>query len=244
MVWLRAGGGVGNTGAVGDMNWSGLMILTGIVMGTWAAGRVARKKDVWGALPWVVIPGVIGARLYHVIDWWWYYGDHLALAPAVWTGGLGIFGGIGGGIVGLWLFCRKNKQDFLGWLDVVAVGLPLGQAIGRWGNWFNQELYGKQTNLPWGVYIEKEAGYFHPLFLYESIWNLLVFGIVWRFASWRKWAKGDLFAIYLSLYGLGRFGLEWLRLESWPVNKIVSLSLVVLSWVYIWTRHRRNLSFS
>ena len=239
MVWLRAGGDVGDTDAVDDMNWYGLMITAGLGVGTWVAGRVARKKDVWGALPWVVIPGVIGARLYHVIDWWWYYGDHLALAPAVWTGGLGIFGGIGGGIVGLWLFCRKNKQDFLGWLDVVAVGLPLGQAIGRWGNWFNQELYGKQTNLPWGVYIEKEAGYFHPLFLYESIWNLLVFGIVWRLRR-----RKNLFVIYLGLYGLGRFGLEWLRLESWPVNKIISLSLVVLSWIWLWTRNRRNLSFS
>ena len=179
-----------------------------------------------------------------MIAWWWYYGDPVSLIPAVWTGGLGIFGGILGGVTGLWLFCKRNKQNLRDWLDVVAVGLPLGQALGRWGNYFNQELYGRQTNLPWAIYIQAEGNYFHPLFAYEALWNLLVFGVVWWVSGRKRWVRGSVFALYLGLYGLGRFGLEWLRLQSWPVNKIISLSLVVLSWVYIWTRHRRNLSFS
>lgn len=225
---------------MGDViNGYGLMVTAGIVMGTWVAGRVARKQEVWDVLPWVVIPAVIGARLYHVVDLWWYYRENLSLIPAVWTGGLGIFGGIAGGIVGLWWWCWRQRQQLTEWLDVVAVGLPLGQAIGRWGNYFNQELYGRQTNLPWAIYIKAEDNYFHPLFAYEAIWNLLVFVIVWRM----RWKPG-VFALYLGLYGLGRFGLEWLRMESWPVNKIISLSLVVLSWIFIWGRNRRNLSFS
>ena len=222
-------------------------------MGTWVAGRVAHKKDAWDVLPWVVIPGVIGARLYHVIDWWWYYRDHLSLIPAVWTGGLGIFGGIFGGILGLWLWCRRHQQKLVEWLDFVAVGLPLGQAIGRWGNYFNQELYGLKTDLPWGIYIQAAGARFHPLFAYESLWDLVVFAVVSlrlpRFHSGQVRSgpagrSGDVFALYLGLYSLGRFGLEWLRLESWPVNKIISLGLVVLSWIWLWTRNKRNLSFS
>lgn len=224
---------------MGDINGYGLAVTLGILVGTWISGLAARKKNIWDVLPWVVIPGIMGARLYHVIDWWWYYRDHLSLVVAVWTGGLGIYGGIGGGILGLWWWCRRQRQKLTDWLDVAAVGLPLGQAIGRWGNYFNQELYGLKTDLPWGIYIEAAGARFHPLFAYESLWNLLVFSIIWR-----QRHQPGVFALYLGLYSLGRFGLEWLRLESWPVNKIVSLSLVVLSWIWLWTRNRRNLSFS
>ena len=252
-VWIYPDTGMGNIGYMGSVNWYGLMVTAGILMGTAVADKLRRKQGLnqssWEVLPWIIIPGVIGARLYHVVDLWWYYQDNLRLIPAVWTGGLGIFGGIGGGIVGLWWWIHKTYKSnktyiFLKWLDVVAVGAPLGQTIGRWGNYFNQELYGKATSLPWGIYIKAEDNYFHPLFAYESLWNLLVFGVLWWVSGRKRWVGGSVFALYLGLYGLGRFGLEWLRIESWPVNKIVSLSLVVLSWVYIWTRHRRNLSFS
>ena len=238
---------------IGDMgigvNGYGLVVTAGIAVGTFIAGRVAKKKNIWDVLAWVVISGVIGARAYHVIDWWWYYRDNLGLIPAVWTGGLGIFGGIAGGVMGLWLWCKKNKQSWLKWLDVIAVGAPLGQAIGRWGNFFNQELYGKpfdytQGKPPfWAIYIKAEGGYFHPLFAYESMWNLVIFAIVWRLAQ-KRVEPGTIFAVYLGGYSLGRFGLEWLRIDSWVANKIISLFLVVISWMWVWIRNKKSLSFS
>ncbi|MBI4035211.1 MAG: prolipoprotein diacylglyceryl transferase [Candidatus Chisholmbacteria bacterium] len=235
------------------MQFYGLMVTAGIVMGGIWAEKIRKRQNlkisVWDALVWVVIPGVIGARLYHVIDWWEYYRQNSLLIPAVWTGGLGIFGAIGGGVGGLWWFTKRYKQDFLSWLDLVGVGAPLGQAIGRWGNFFNQELYGRQTNLPWGIYIERENGYFHPLFLYESVWNLVVFGVVWwllRF--WGKLKTGSFFAIYLLGYSAGRLILESLRVGNWQVGGVavaqaVSLILVVLSWIWLWKSNKWRLNF-
>ena len=237
----------------------GILVTSGILAGAWVASKMARKfkiegDRVWDGLVWIVVGGIVGARLYHVIDLWEYYRQNLTLIPQVWTGGLGIFGGIAGGVVGLWLFCQKNNQDFLKWLDLIGVGAPLGQAIGRWGNYFNQELYGLKTDLLWGIYIKAEGDYFHPLFGYESLWNLAVFGVMWkltrRFSG--KWARGTGFMIYLGLYSWGRFWLEFLRLESWSVSSRmgeirvaqgVSLTLMVISLVLIWTRNKSKLNF-
>jgi len=224
----------------------GLMIGLGVLAGTWAASlaesRRAAKKDklVWDSLPWVIGGGIIGARLYHVIDLWSYYSQHLAQIPAVWHGGMGIYGGILGGVVGLWLYVRKRKGRILPLLDAGAVGLPLGQAIGRWGNYFNQELYGKSTDLPWGIYIKPENRLiqvmnfdkFHPLFLYESLWCLLIFIIIIKIIKVIPIGKGKIFAVYLGLYGLGRFFLEFLRIEPWTINgvnvaQIISLGLIL-----------------
>ena len=221
------------------VNAYGAIVSLGIGVGAWIAGRASKRKEIWDVLPWIVIPGVIGARAYHVIDWWEYYRQHLWLVPVVWTGGLGIYGGVAGGVVGLWLWCKKNGQKLGEWLDIAAVGLPLGQAIGRGGNYFNQELYGKATSLPWAIYIKAEDGYFHPLFLYESLWNLFVFGVMWRLRRMR-----GVFIVYLGLYGLGRFGLEGLRMENWWVNKIISLGLVMVSLGWLWKRNGKGLRFS
>ncbi|OIP03723.1 hypothetical protein AUK18_01345 [Candidatus Beckwithbacteria bacterium CG2_30_44_31] len=113
-------------------------------------------------------------------------------------------------------------------LDAGALGLPLGQAIARWGNYFNQELYGLPTNLPWGIYIRPENRllevmdfkYFHPLFLYESLWCLIIFIIIINIIKVIPMGKGKIFAVYLGLYGLGRFFLEFLRLEAWTINGV------------------------
>jgi len=212
------------------------------------AGSVKLKaEDIWDGLLWMVGGGVIGARFYHVVDYWQYYMANPGEILAIWQGGLGIFGGILGGVIGLWLYTR-SKSRFLKLLDLASLGLPIGQAIGRWGNFINQELYGKPTSLPWGIYIKPEKRLlevltyekFHPLWLYESLWSLGVFGVLyWLVKKGKiKLGKGRLFVTYLGLYGLGRFWLEWLRIEFWEiygvnVAQIISVGLVgwaVWSW--------------
>lgn len=231
----------------------GFLVGAGILAGFWVACRMADKfeiqnpklkvssSDIWDSFWWVIVPGIVGARLYHVIDLWGYYQQNLLLIPAMWTGGMGIFGAIVAGLAGLFVFVRKRGVSFLAMADLVSFGIPLGQAIGRWGNYFNQELYGWPTDMPWGIYIDPEkrmAGMesftrFHPLFLYESVYSLLVFGFLILMGK-RK--GGDLpagmyFSWYLILYGLGRYFLESLRIEPWSlfginVAQIVSLGML------------------
>jgi phosphatidylglycerol:prolipoprotein diacylglycerol transferase len=233
----------------------GFLIGLGVLVGAGVSARMARlvelkTDEIWNGLLWVVGGGMIGARLYHVVDYWGYYSRNLVEIVAVWQGGLGIFGGILGGMLGLWVYTRK-KEIFLKMLDLVAFGLPVGQAIGRWGNFFNQELYGKPTSLPWGIYIRPENRLlsvieyerFQPLFLYESLWCLGVFGVLHWLVKDKvvKLGKGRLFIFYLGFYGLGRFFLEFLRIESWKiygVNVAQAISLGLVGWVTYWWRRR------
>jgi len=224
----------------------GLMIGLGVLVGAWVASK--KDKKIWDCLVWVIGGGIIGARLYHVVDWWSYYSEHLSQIPAVWQGGMGIYGGILGGILGLWIYTRRREEPnlrLLKLLDAGALGLPLGQAIARWGNYFNQELYGLPTNLPWGIYIRPENRllevmdfkYFHPLFLYESIYCLIIFIIIIKIIKVIPIGRGKIFAAYLGLYGFGRFWLEFLRIESWTIQGInvaqvisAGLMITVLIW--------------
>ncbi|MFH0942971.1 MAG: prolipoprotein diacylglyceryl transferase [Candidatus Beckwithbacteria bacterium] len=224
----------------------GLMIGLGVLVGSWAASK--KYREVWDGLLWAVGGGIIGARLYHVIDYWSYYSQNLTKIIAVWQGGMGIFGGILGGALGLLIF-SQSKKKWLKLLDAGALGLPLGQAIGRWGNFFNQELYGYPSTLPWAIYIKPENRlvqfmdykYFQPLFLYESLWCLSVFIILWRLS--RRWplGQGKWLAAYLFLYGLGRFFLEFLRLNPWQIGGInvgqaISLGLMAGAGWYLWKK--------
>jgi phosphatidylglycerol:prolipoprotein diacylglycerol transferase len=146
------------------------------------------------------------------------------------SGGLGIPGAVIGGAIALWIYCRKKKISFLTWADIIAPGVALAQAIGRWGNYFNQEVYGLPTNLPWKIKIDalhRVAGYesfeyYHPLFLYESLWNLLNMTILLvigrRYKEWLK--PGDIFYFYVISYAIGRFVLEFLRLDSSQIGGI------------------------
>lgn len=233
----------------------GLLIGLGILIGASVSAIMAKKvklkaDDVWDALLWVGGGGVIGARLYHVLDLWEYYWLNPTKILAVWNGGLGIFGGILGGMVGLW-FYTKNRQKFIKILDLAAFGLPVGQAIGRWGNYFNQELYGLPTKLFWGIYIRPENRLlevfeyerFHPLFLYESLWSLFIFGmLIWLVNKKKvKLGEGKLFIYYLGLYGFGRFWLEWLRIESWKVyglNVAQVISIGLVGMAVFWFKKR------
>ena len=199
----------------------------------------------------IVIPlGVIGARLYHVIDQWSYYSQHPS--EIIGAAGLGIYGAVIGGVIGVIIYTKWRKISTLRWMDIIAPGLILAQAIGRWGNFFNQELYGYPTNLPWAIYIDpahRLPGYetysnFQPLFFYEFIWDLT--GFVLLMIIGRKLKNrlfdGDIFLAYLIYYGIGRFILEGLKIDVWtiaglPTARWISGIAVVGSLAVILFRH-------
>ena len=211
------------------LRYYGLCIALGIIVATWLTGRELERKGFDGTLAldslfFIVLPGFVGARLYHVItDYDLYADDPFPGVFAVWNGGLGIYGAVVGGFLGLLVFARLRGIGPLAFADAAVPGVVLAQAIGRWGNYFNQELFGRPSDLPWAIRISPEnrpAGFadaetFHPTFLYESIWNVLVcLVLLWvarRFAGRLK--DGDLLLLYVSLYSVGRFFVETLRVD-------------------------------
>ncbi len=225
-----------------------ICILVGIFVAIWVADRrwVARGGRAglaYDVAMWAVPFGIIGGRLYHVLtDWPTYFGDGgsgLAGAVAIWKGGLGIWGAIALGAVGAWIGCRRAGVPLPPFADALAVGLPLGQAIGRFGNWFNQELFGRPTDLPWGLQIDPENrpdGYgqyetFHPTFLYEALWLVIVAGVVaWADRRWRM-GHGRAFALYVALYTVGRLGVELLRID--PVTQVGGIRLNVFTAIVV-----------
>lgn len=225
----------------------GLMIALGVVAAVWLAQRrwAARggdPDDIVTIAMWAVPAGLVGARLYHVItDWQRFRGEWLD-ALKIWEGGLGIPGGIAlGTAVGL-IVARRLGIRLPVILDAAVPALPLAQAIGRWGNWWNQELFGRPTDLPWGLEIDPanrppehaDAATFHPTFLYESLWNLALVGLLVWVDRRGLLARGYLFALYAAGYGVGRLVMEWLRVDEASlvagvrVNVWVSLALVVV----------------
>jgi phosphatidylglycerol:prolipoprotein diacylglycerol transferase len=209
----------------------GFLIGLGILASAWASARLARRRGlspdlIWNGLWWVMVPALIGARLYHVADRWpdIYQFDPISVFY-IWNGGLGIFGGLLGGLLGFFIYYRLHLRLtvhdslFTDFLDLAFFGLPLGQAVGRLGNWVNQEVYGLPTNLPWGIYIRPEnrlpefANFsrFHPLFAYEAVWNLLGFTIMFLSEKKNLMIRRSYAGFYLIWYGLARFGLEFLR---------------------------------
>lgn len=248
----------------------GIILMLGALAAAFLAEHEAKRKGlksefVWDALIWVLIAGIIGARLWHVFTpppsmvamgyTTQYYLTHPLALINTRAGGLGIPGAVIGGGLGLYFYSRRRKQSFMVWADIAVPGVALAQAIGRWGNFFNQELYGKPSTLPWAIYIDpgnRVPGYeqfstFQPLFLYESLWNLvnMVFLLFMsrRFASWLK--DGDLLLMYLVGYPVGRFFLEFLRLDS-PrfgtinVNQMVMLVVALASGFLLFWRHRHQ----
>jgi len=221
------------------LRYYGLFIVLGITLGTLLAARELRRRGyeatlALDALFFVVPLGFIGARLYHVVtDYELYANDPFPGVFEVWNGGLGIYGAVIGGFLGGLIFAHIRHINPLVLADACAPGLILAQAIGRWGNYFNQELFGRPSELPWAIQIApenrpvgfKEAVSFHPTFFYEFVWNLLVCLILlWvarRFAS--KLKNGDIFLLYVSLYSLGRFFVEALRID--PAFQILGPSI-------------------
>jgi phosphatidylglycerol:prolipoprotein diacylglycerol transferase len=245
------------------LRYYGLCIALGIAVGTWLTGRELARKGYDGTLAldslFFVIPlGFVGARVYHVLtDYHLYADDPFPGVLEVWNGGLGIYGAVAGGFLGVLLFSWYRGLSALDFADAVAPGLVLAQAIGRWGNYFNQELFGRPSDLPWAIRIDPEnrpvqfadVSSFHPTFLYEALWDVLVcLALLWiarRFSERLK--AGDLFLIYVSLYSVGRFLVETLRVDpafliggSTRGNLFVSSVLALGFALILFLRHSRT----
>jgi phosphatidylglycerol:prolipoprotein diacylglycerol transferase len=240
------------------IRWYGILMATSIVVGLIIGHRQARREglpadDFISVGQWAILAGLLGARLYEVVFNWDYYGQYPRKILAVWEGGLAIHGGlIVGPLVGIWL-ARRWKVPILAGLDVTAPSFAIGQAIGRWGNFFNEEAFGRPTDLPWKLYISPshrplgyaQFDYFHPAFLYESLWDLAVFVVLigWLRPRLRE-QPGALFFAYIGLYSIGRFLIEGLRLDSFwlgpfRVAQLASLLGVVVAIIgLMWTRRR------
>jgi prolipoprotein diacylglyceryl transferase len=226
------------------LRWYGLLIAIGIALALWIARREFRRRGwdpehVYAIALWTVPAGIIGARLYHVITTWSRFADDPGAIIRINEGGLGMPGVIVGGAIGAAIGARRAGLPVLGVFDAVAPGLILAQAIGRWGNWFNQELFGGPSDLPWAVEIAprfRPAEYadiatFQPTFLYESLWNLGVFAVLMAVIIPRLWNRarpGTIFAFYLLLYGVGRIWVEALRID--PTHVILGVRLN--DWVF------------
>lgn len=216
-----------------------LAIILGILVAIWIGerrwvARGGRSGDVSDLAVWAVPFGLVGGRLYHVAtDHARYFGagQHPVEALYVWRGGLGIWGAIAMGALGVFIGARRKGIKMPPVLDAMAPGVLVAQAIGRWGNWFNQELFGKPTDLPWGLKIDPEhrpPGYFqystfHPTFLYEFIWDLGAFGfVIWADRKFRL-GHGRVMALYVMAYTLGRGWIEMLRIDDVELKNVGGL---------------------
>ncbi len=204
----------------------GIMIALGVVVAVWWSQRrwVARggtAEQVSTISLWAVPAGLVGARLYHVATDWRRFQGRWEDVPAVWQGGLGIPGGLAAGVVVGVLVARRQGISMGGVLDAMIPTLPVAQAIGRWGNWFNQELFGRPTDLPWGLRIDAghrpashpAAETFHPTFLYEGLWNLALAWVLVRVDRRGVLRPGYLVGLWVCGYGLGRLWVESLRID-------------------------------
>ncbi|MFN9631009.1 MAG: prolipoprotein diacylglyceryl transferase [Cyanobacteriota bacterium] len=253
------------------LRWYGLLIAFAVVVGLNLARRLARQRGIDPALvsdllPFLVVGAILGARVYYVLLEWRQYRGQWGEMVAIWHGGIAIHGALIGGSLATILFCRWRRQAFWPLLDVLLPAVALGQAIGRWGNFFNSEAFGLPTTLPWKLTIPPanrpaefmDQATFHPTFLYESLWNLWVCAlllILFRQASRGRLdlRPGSLSCVYLIAYSCGRFWIEGLRLDplclfSQPpfcagglrMAQLVSLVLIAVGVVGLWWLHGRR----
>lgn len=247
------------------LRWYGVLIASAVLIGVTLSSYLAKRRhlnsEIIGDLAiWLVFAAIPSARLYYVLFEWEQYSQNPADIFAIWKGGIAIHGAILGGLIAALIFARVRQVPFWQLADVVAPSLILGQAIGRWGNFFNSEAFGAPTDLPWKLYIpvaQRPLGYasfeyFHPTFLYESVWNLMVFGIL-IFLFFRdlqgnpRLKVGTLFLTYLIFYSMGRFWIEGLRTDSLMLGplriaQVVSLVGIILgsaglAWLYLFKRN-------
>lgn len=250
--------------------WYGFFISIGILAGLFIASKFAEKykisrDKIFNLGVYLIIFGLLGARVYSIILDFHYYFEYPIDVFKIWQGGLAIHGVIIGGIIAGYFYAKKQKLNFRLTADIIAVATALGQAIGRWGNYFNQELFGKPTNLQWGIPIDKinrpdiyqSAQYFHPAFLYESILNLINFLILFflhkRRLSQNKpskfFAHGNIFLIYLMNYSLIRFAMEFIRVDetlmiaNFRLPQLLSALLFVLSLILLFINSKRNVKY-
>lgn len=234
-----------------ELRWYGLMYALAFIICYLVATKIAKnifsEDDISNTLFTALFSGIIGARIWYVILSWDYYSANLSEILQIWRGGQSIQGGILGAILGIYFFQRKNFLNRLGLLAVLA---PLGQAIGRWGNFFNEEAFGEVTKLPWKIYISHTGDFHHPTFLYESLWNLLCFFVLLNLYKNCQRAQ-VLIGSYLCLYSAGRLIIEPIRTDSlilfgFPAASLIGiLGLVIGSLVIILSKdddnkHRKN----
>ncbi len=252
------------------IHWYGIAYAVGLAAAYLVISREARWRgldanELANGMIVVAVAALIGGRLYHVIDQWQLYKDDLTRIVLPPYSGLGVYGGIIAGTIAAYLYVRWKRQSFLSWADAVAPGLFAMQAIARWGNFFNQELYGSPTNLPWGIAIQcqyRTQGYpcppgsdptatlgqhFQPMFLYESISGLIgMLALIWlarRFAA--RLRPGDLLLVFFIWYGTVRFGVESLKADNWtffgvPMAQIIAAITVLGAVVILIARHARR----
>src|SRR5262245_9268600 len=259
-----------------QVRWYGVLIIGGAMLAAWLAARRAERRgydpeDVWNLLLLGLVLGIVGARAYYVaFEWERYAGRPLLDIVNPQGGGLAIHGAIIGAVLAALIYTRWKKLPFVEWLDICLPTMLLAQAVGRWGNFFNQEAYGRPTTLPFGVTIDEShrldpyrdmqqyppTTLFHATFLYESIWNISGLGlIIWLERRLQGWLRtGDSALMYLIVYGVGRFWIEGLRTDSLCTNgvggdcsgalrtaQVVSLLLVAGGLILMYINHRRTL---
>jgi phosphatidylglycerol---prolipoprotein diacylglyceryl transferase len=238
-----------------------LVIISGALLGSWLASKEAKRRGydpemIWDVLPWLLIAGIVGARIWHVltpsasilVNGVNPYFIHPLEMFNIRQGGLGIPGGVIAGVLALFIYARKKRINFASWTDVIAPGLALAQGIGRWGNFFNHELYGLKTNItffPYAVKINNE--FYLATFFYEFVWNLLnMCLLLWlprKFGD--KMKPGDNFLVYMIFYGVGRFLLEFIRLDYSPIagvniNQTVMAVMIIASSLVLVLRHLKK----
>jgi phosphatidylglycerol---prolipoprotein diacylglyceryl transferase len=243
------------------IRWYGLLIASAVLIGVSLSQYLAKRRHVNPDLLsdlsiWLVIGAIPAARLYYVLFQWSEYAQYPERIIAIWQGGIAIHGAILGGTLAALIFAKLKQVPFWQLADLVAPSLILGQAIGRWGNFFNSEAFGSPTNLPWKLYIPPERRplelanfeYFHPTFLYESLWDLMVFALLitlfFRSLSGKPRLKtGTLFLVYMAAYSLGRVWVEGFRTDSLMLGPLrmaqvvssigIILGLAGLAWLYL-----------
>ncbi|MEB3247349.1 MAG: prolipoprotein diacylglyceryl transferase [Synechococcus sp.] len=255
------------------LRWYGLLIAAAVLIGLNLSSRLGQSRKLENGLisdllPLLVMFSVAGARLYYVAFEWHNYADQPIKALAIWEGGIAIHGALIAGTLTLILFCRWRRQPFFDVLDVLVPSVALGQAIGRWGNFFNSEAFGVPTDLPWKLFIPyanrpaiyADAETFHPTFLYESLWNLALFVlliVLFRLAATNRLAlpPGALSCVYLIGYSLGRIWIEGLRIDplcvgalpptcegGFRIAQLMSAMLMVLGGIGLWWLYQRRRS--
>lgn len=246
------------------IRWYGLLIASAVLIGVSLSQYLAKRRNVdpnllGDLVIWLVIGAIPAARLYYVLFEWKQYSQHPEQIIAIWNGGIAIHGAIIGGTLAAIIFSRIQKISFWQLADLVAPSLILGQAIGRWGNFFNSEAFGDPTDLPWKLYIPQQRRplnfinfeYFHPTFLYESLWNVMVLGLLltlfFRGLKGKPRLKvGTIALVYMVAYSLGRVWIEGLRTDSLMIGPLriaqivslsaISLGLLGLAWLYLLRR--------
>lgn len=213
-----------------DVMWYGILMATGMILGTLLALREAKRvgiseDDVLNLAIFAIPSGVIGARLYYVIFNWGYYSQNPSQILNFRGGGMAIHGALIGGILAGLIYTRIKNINFLKMADIALIGMPLAQAIGRWGNYINGEAHGGPTDLPWGIMVDGVK--VHPTFLYESIWDFGIFIFLWIFRKNKKY-EGQVAIYYIILYSLGRFFIEGLRTDSLMIGPLRMAQVISL----------------